>query len=651
VAAAGRTQQPTPSRRPPESGAPSRHVAPEGMLATRILAVVGVLVGAVGLATALVTASWVVWPAVMLAVAVGLVMLFVVTNVDWLVHYVTTKKSLISLNTVILAMVNFFSYRRFWRHDFSHSQIYQLSSQTKNILGGLKQPVSIVVFYAPGSEEGFEFGEYLRRLLAEYTLASSRVTTEFIRTDADPTRVRDLAKKYEVTADNTVVVVLPGAGEHRKNVSSTEIIHYQGGEMPGMPLRTTYVGETAITGAIKVVTETKQKKVYFVTGHKEHSPTDSGETGFSSAARLLRGANYEVPEPVNLLAGGVPEDCDLLIVAGPEQPFRPEEVEALARYLDAGKPALFLVDPVWDDRYRFVKFGFELLLEGRGVLLKDALVLDPKSALQYQSNPIPASVAPNHDITRELSGEAMVFQLARPLEAKSTEKGFVAMALLRTSPASWGEVNAQTEDTGQPTGGGPNVLEDTAKHWVKDQWVGGQLILVTQIPGEPPKKEQQLARIVASTETAITIAEKFGQIPDGQKTQDYMLRKSMALNEGVDLKGPLTLAAASSRRQGGQPMGGEPPEETDRLVVVGDADFASNNSVDALPGHQNLFLNSVSWLVGKSEEIGIRPKNPELTSLTLSSQQMKALTLLVLVAMPAAVILAGCVVWWLRRLD
>jgi hypothetical protein len=245
----------------------------------------------------------------------------------------------------------------------------------------------------------------------------------------------------------------------------------------------------------------------------------------------------------------------------------------------------------------------------------------------------------------------MVFQLARPLEAKSTEKGFVAMALLRTSPASWGEVNAQTEDTGQPTGGGPNLLEDTAKHWVKDQWVGGQLILVTQIPGEPPKKEQQLARIVASTETAITIAEKFGQIPDGQKTQDYMLRKSMALNEGVDLKGPLTLAAASSRRQGGQPMGGEPPEETDRLVVVGDADFASNNSVDALPGHQNLFLNSVSWLVGKSEEIGIRPKNPELTSLTLSSQQMKALTLLVLVAMPAAVILAGCVVWWLRRLD
>jgi ABC-type uncharacterized transport system involved in gliding motility auxiliary subunit len=625
------------------------------MLATRVLAVVGLLVGAVGLATALVTGTWRGWPVGMLVAAAGLVVFFVVTNVDWLIHYVTTKKALISLNTVIavalaagvLAMVNVISYLRFWRHDFSQSQVYQLSSQTKNILGGLTQPIAIKVFYSPGSEEGYEFGNYVRRLLAEYTLASRRVTTEFVRTDADPARVRDLAKTYEVTTDNTVVVL---AGEHRKNVSSTEIIHYAGG-MYNMPTRTTYVGEPAITAAIKVVTETKQKKVSFVTGHKERSPTASGETGFSSAARLLRGANYEVSEPLNLLTGGVPEDCDLLVIAGPEQPFRLEEVEALARYLDAGKPALFLVDPVWDDQYRFVKFGFEPLLQGRGVLLKDALVLDTKNALQYASNPIATTTTAGHDITRELSGEAMVFELARPLEAKAADVGFAPTPLVQTSPVSWGEVNVQTEDTGQPSGGGPNVLEDGSKHWVKDQWVDGQLILVTEIPGEPTKWEQQLARVVANTETALTIAEKFGQIPDGQKPQKYMLRKPMARNEGVDLKGPLTLAVASSLRRGAQPMGGEPPEETDRVVVVGDADFASNSIVDSISGDQNFFLNSVSWLVGKSQEIGIRPKNPELTALTLSSQQMQALTWLVLVAMPAAVILAGCVIWWLRRLD
>jgi len=656
VAAVARGPEPKPGRRPAEPTGPSRHVTPEGMLATRVLAVVGLLVGAVGLATALVTASWTGWPVrIMLVVAAGLVVLFLVTNWGWLIHYVVIRKSLISLNTVIaiavasviLGLVNVISYGRSWRHDFSQSQIYQLSSETKNLLGGLTQPVSLIVFYDPGSLEGFELAEYLRRLLAEYSLASSRVTTEFIRTDAEPARVRDLTKKYEVTVDNTTVVL---AGEHRKNVPATEIIRYEGGMM-GMPPRTTYAGEPAITAAIRVVTESRQRKVYFATGHKEKSPTDSGEKGFSSAARLLRGANYEVAEPLNLLTGGVPEDCDLLIVAGPEQPFRPEEVEALARYLDAAKPALFLLDPVWDDHYRFVKFGFEPLLEGRSVLLKDALVLDPKSAFQYASNPMPESVTSYHDITRELAGEAMVFQLARPLEAKAAEKGFTATPLLRTSAGSWGEVNAQTEDTGPPTGGGPNTLEDTTKHWVTDQWKGGQLVLLTEIPGEPPKVERQTASIVANTESALTIAEKFGQTPDGQKRQEYMLRKSMALNEGSDLKGPLALAVASARREGGEPMSGEPPREADRVVVVGDSDFASNSTVDALPGNQNFFLNCVSWLEGKSEETGIRPKNPEVTALALSNQQMKALTWLVLVAMPAAVILAGCVVWWLRRLD
>ena len=653
-------QPPRPGTRarPPESAGPSRHVAPEGMLATRVLAVGGLLVGAVGLATAHVTASWRGWPVVMLVVAAGLVALFVVTNLGLLIHYAVTSKSLISVNTliavavasVILVMANYVSYRRFWRRDFSQSQLYQLSSQTKNILGGLTQPVSIIVFYDPGSRDGYDYGDYLRRLLAEYTLAGSRVTTEFIRTDADPTRVRDLAKKYEVTPNsvNTAVVL---AGEHRKNVPAADIVRYEGG-MYGMPTRTTYSGEPALTSAIRAVTETRQKKVYFVTGHKERGPTDLGQNGFSSAARLLRGANDEVPEPLNLLnRRGVPEDADLLIIAGPEQPFRPEEVEALARYLEAGKPALILVDPVWDAHYQPLRFGFESLLEGRGVVLKDALVLDPKSCLQYAEYPIPTSVTPYHDITRELSGEAMVFQFVRPLETKADASGATATPLLATSAESWGEVNVQTEDSGSPTGGGPNLLEDASKHWVKDQWVGGQVVLMTEIPGEPPKVVQQAARVVANTETVLTTREKFDQLPDGQAKQQYLLGKPVGLTEGVDLRGPLTLALASSRREGGEPMGGAPPTETARLVVVGDSDFASNNSVDALPGNQNLFLNSVGWLMGKSEDIGIRPKNPEVTALALSNRQLKGLGWVVMVAMPAAVIRAGCVVWWLRRLD
>ena len=633
---------------------PSRHLAPEGVLATRVLAVVGLVVAGVGVATALVLEDWSGKPArILLGVAIFLVVLFFLTNWRWLVHLVVTKKALISLNVLvmilvaaaILCMVNYVSYRHFWRKDYSQSQLYELSGQTENILRNLKQPVAITVFYEP-TMAGIEFADYLRRLLAEYTFASDRITTEFVRLDEDPKKVRDLVKKYEVSVANSVVLA---ADEQRKNVPSTEIILYQGG-MFGEAGRTTYAGEPALTAALRAVTETRQKKVYFVTGHKERSPTEYGKLGYSSAARELRGANYEVPDPINLLAAGdVPQDCDLLIVPGPQQPFAPEEVEALTRYLEAGKPAFFLLDPE-DADYQFVKFGFEPLLESRNVTVTDALALDPDSCYQrFASCPVPPTVASYHDITREMKGSTMVFQYARPLESKSGQGGYAATDLLRTSAKSWGETTLQTEDRGRPTGGGANLLEDATKHWRPKQWVGAQLILATDLP-EEGITESQAATVIASRDTTLTIAGKFRQAPDGKKEQVYALAKPMGPDEDQDPKGPLALAVASSRRSGGGPMSDTPAVETDRLVVVGDSDFAGNSSVDTVPGNRDFFLNCVSWLVGKVEEIGIRPKNPELANLQLSARQMKGVIWVVLVAMPAGVILAGCVVWWLRRL-
>lgn len=655
----GRGDKAKPERRTgPPTGrdqGPSRHLAPGGVLATRVLAVVGLVVAGVGMATALVLEDWSSKPVrVLLGVAIFLVVLFFLTNWRWLAHLLVTKKALISLNVLvmivvaalILSMVNYISYRHFWRKDYSRSQLYQLSSQTGNIVQNLKQPVSILVFYEP-TLAGIEFADYLRRLLAEYTFVGDQITTEFVRLDEDPVRVRELVTKYELTAGNSVVL---SAGEQRKNVPSTEIIHHQGG-MYGRPVRTTYAGEPALTAAIVAITETRQKKVYFVTGHKERSPGDDGEMGYSWAARELRGANYEVPEPINLLAAGeVPQDCDLLVIAGPGQPFRAEEAEALAGYLEAGKPALIMLDPLTDDSYVFLKFGFEPLLQGRGITVEDALILDTKSAYQYPSNPIPPEATPYHDITREMEGVTTFFRYARPLASASgrTASPYTVTPLLRTSAGSWGETNLQTEDRGRATGGGPNLLEDAGKHWRPKQWVGAQVILVTDLP-EEGITESQAAAVITSQATTLTIAGKFRQAPDGQKTQSYLVRKPMGFDEGDDPKGPLALAMASSRTDGGGPMSDTPAVETDRLVVVGDSDFASNNSIGE-PGNRDFFLNCVSWLVGKAQEIGIRPKKPELANLELSTRQMKGVVWVVLVAMPAGVILAGCVVWWLRRL-
>jgi len=649
---------------PQKKRGPSRRAAPEGVLLTRVLAVVGLVVAAVGLATGLVTEGWRSAPVVaMLVVALALVILFFMTNWRWLVHVVATRRALIRVNVVIsvavatgiLVMVNVISYRQYWRHDFSESQIYQLSSQTRNILKNLDQDVKVVVFYHGGTYEGLELYNYLTRLLAEYSLETDHLSTTFINQMEDPLKLQEQSQKYEVTEGNVVVVV---AGEQRKTISSSELITSEPtgrGPQGETVYRTTYFGEPALTGAIKSVTDPEQKKVYFLSGHKEHSTTDADAKGYAGAARALRNANYEVAGAVNLVASGdVPEDCDLLIIAGPRQPLRLEEVDALTRYLDKGKPALFLVDPVRAADYSFLDFGFEPLLAQKGIKLTDALVIDTKSSILFTPQaPVPASYSSANEITAGMKNVTTAFSICRPLEPERQSSGVNASWLIRTSEASWGETNLQTEDSGTPTGGGSNVLEDTTKNWRPDQWAGAQLILLTFVPdetGQSGTKYQQSATVVSNTATALSIQGKFDKAPDGKKTQQYVLRKGMAYDEGQDAKGPLTLAMASGRNTGGRsPMDPGPGEMTDRVVVVGDSDFASNDWIE-FGNNRDFFLNCVSWLAGKPEDIGLRPKNPELADLSLNSRQFKAVTWVILVAMPAAVILLGCFVWWLRRL-
>ena len=84
------------------------------------------------------------------------------------------------------------------------------------------------------------------------------------------------------------------------------------------------------------------------TGHDERAieGEEAGEGGgLARAAEALRNENYQV-EPLLLAAkGDVPEDADVVIVAGPTRPLLDDELAALDRYLARGGALFALVDP------------------------------------------------------------------------------------------------------------------------------------------------------------------------------------------------------------------------------------------------------------------------------------------------------------------
>ena len=101
-----------------------------------------------------------------------------------------------------------------------------------------------------------------------------------------------------------------------------------------------FEAEHAFTSAILEVTGTKQRIIYFLTGHGES--TISG--AYDSARSGLRDNLFQIA-PLDLLrSGGVPDNAAALVVAGPRQPISANELAILDEYLQQGGRMLLLCE-------------------------------------------------------------------------------------------------------------------------------------------------------------------------------------------------------------------------------------------------------------------------------------------------------------------
>jgi ABC-type uncharacterized transport system involved in gliding motility auxiliary subunit len=121
----------------------------------------------------------------------------------------------------------------------------------------------------------------------------------------------------------------------------------------------------------------------------------------------------------------------------------------------------------------------------------------------------------------------------------------------------------------------------------------------------------------------------------------------LAYNEGVDEKGPVSVIAVATmtpRRDGATDK--EPKNA--RIVVFGDADFASNNYLN-LSGNRDLFLNTVSWLAEEENLIAIRPKEGGSFFAPVTATQERLIFWLSMIVLPAVVVGLGVATYIWRR--
>lgn len=123
---------------------------------------------------------------------------------------------------------------------------------------------------------------------------------------------------------------------------------------------------------------------------------------------------------------------------------------------------------------------------------------------------------------------------------------------------------------------------------------------------------------------------------------------SAVKKDAGDIAAPVTIAMAIARSADATTPSGADPSAKARLVVFGDSDFAVNGELPNV-SNANLVLNTVHWLIGSAELIGIAPKTPEQNTLTVSASTLRAIGLLSLLGIPALALAAGVAVWAKRR--
>lgn len=126
-----------------------------------------------------------------------------------------------------------------------------------------------------------------------------------------------------------------------------------------------------------------------------------------------------------------------------------------------------------------------------------------------------------------------------------------------------------------------------------------------------------------------------------------------------DLQGPVSIAVAVAAAEddgdaagvedgSGEPAIDEAPVAGLRLVVVGDSDFVSNSQLQQVP-NATFFGNTLNWLVERETLVGIPPKQPEQTRLSLTQSELSRLSWLVLLGLPGLAIGLGVAVYLQRR--
>jgi ABC-type uncharacterized transport system involved in gliding motility auxiliary subunit len=312
----------------------------------------------------------------------------------------------------ILVAINYLSTRHYHRFDLTEAGVYSISPQSRSILQRLDKPLEINAFVEAGSDPR------LQELLDSYRYASDKISYAII----DPDKQPDLAERF--------------------HISTVPAVHLQYGDNTNVVNK---LSEEELTNGIIKVTRAEKKIVYFLEGHGEPDIADMQEPkGYGQIKTSLDNESYEVKPLVLSEGAAIPDDTNLLIIAGAERSLLPHEIQAIDAFLKKGGHALFLLNPrVTPELVTYlqqwgVQVGNDVIVDEQLQLLRGRTFTLTPFVTTYGAHPI------TEELSRRGGSALTTYGISRSVEPQvDGKKGLTPVSLVKTGPNSWAETDLE----------------------------------------------------------------------------------------------------------------------------------------------------------------------------------------------------------------
>lgn len=247
--------------------------------------------------------------------------------------------------------------------DVTDEGLYQISDQTKEVLAGLTEDITVYVLNSKDKADTI-----LDRMVGKYADASDHIKVEY----KDPALYPEFASKYSADSIESNSLIVESSKRYKvipnSNMYETEMDYETYSQKV-----TGFDGEGRLTSAIAYVTGDDLPMLYQICGH--------GELAISGALQTSIEKENVTLSDMNLMeVDKIPEDAAGIVIMAPTEDYSKEDADKIKQYLDDGGKALVVT--TWTEEKLTNLLS---VFEAYGMTLTDGLVVDPAASYYYQN--------------------------------------------------------------------------------------------------------------------------------------------------------------------------------------------------------------------------------------------------------------------------